>query len=39
MRKNLGFRQQKVSALSEFFRRSYRVSCWLACEPHNYCPA
>lgn len=32
MRKNLGFRQQKVSAFSELFRRSYRVSGWLASE-------
>jgi hypothetical protein len=33
MRKNLGFRQQKVSALSELFRRPYRVSGRLAGEP------
>ena len=33
MRKDLGFSQQKVSALSELFRRSYRVPCWLAGEP------
>jgi len=33
MRKNLRFSQQKVSALSELFRRSYRVPCWLAGEP------
>jgi hypothetical protein len=32
MRKNLSFSQQKVSALSELFRRSYRVPCWLASE-------
>jgi hypothetical protein len=33
MRKNLGFSQQKVIALSELFCRSCRVPYWLAGEP------